>query len=241
MPVLLEWGPVGAAAFAPQCDVAVVVDVLTFSTTVTVAADVGVGVVPYRWADSTAVEDAVAWEAPLVLPRDAAGPGEVSLSPATFRAANGVSRVVLPSPNGSTVCAVLAETGVDVVVASLRNRRAVASYLARRDDRVLVVAAGERWPDGSLRPAIEDLWGAGGVVAALHDLGARAVSDEAAAAAAAYRLVEHRLLDALTACLSGAELVGRGYASDLAIAAELDTSDAVPVLEGGELVPVPAR
>ena len=74
---------------------------------------------------------------------------------------------MLPSPNGSTICAILAEAGADVVVAGLRNRRAVAAHLLERGGRVLVVPAGERWPDGSLRPAIEDLWGAGGVVAAV--------------------------------------------------------------------------
>ena len=38
----LEWGPTGAAAIGRGCDVAVVVDVLSFTTTVTVAADRGV-------------------------------------------------------------------------------------------------------------------------------------------------------------------------------------------------------
>ena len=37
----LEWGPTGAAAVGPGCGVAVVVDVLSFTTTVTVAADRG--------------------------------------------------------------------------------------------------------------------------------------------------------------------------------------------------------
>jgi phosphosulfolactate phosphohydrolase-like enzyme len=106
--VLLEWGPTGAAALAPDCDVAVVVDVLTFSTTVSVAADRGVDVVPYRWADGSA-------------------------------------------------------------------------------------------------------------------------------AAAAYRLVEGRLGEALWACPSGQELVGRGFPSDVTIAAELDASVVVPRLVDGVL------
>lgn len=228
MTVLLEWGPTGAATLAPQVGVALVVDVLTFSTTVTVAADLGIAVVPYRWADASAADEARARGARLAVSREAAGPGDVSLSPATFRTAAGHERVVLPSPNGSTICALLAEAGAEVVVASLRNRAAVARAVAGRD--VLVVPAGERWPDGSLRPAIEDLWGAGGVVAELVDLGATEVSDEALAAAAAYRLVEGRLGRALAACASGQELLGRGYASDVAIAAELDASRSIPRL-----------
>ncbi|WP_260850992.1 hypothetical protein [Rhodococcus sp. WB9] len=32
---------------------------------------------------------------------------------------------------------------------------------------VSVIAAGEKWPGGELRPAIEDLWGAGAVLSAL--------------------------------------------------------------------------
>ena len=42
---------------------------------------------------------------------------------------------------------------------------AVARWLQARGGTVAVVAAGERWPDGSLRPAAEDLWGAGAVLA----------------------------------------------------------------------------
>lgn len=51
-----------------------------------------------------------------------------------------------------------------MVGASLRNRRAVARWLTEQagpteqTGRVVVIAAGERWPDGSLRPPIEDLW-----------------------------------------------------------------------------------
>ena len=50
----------------------------------------------------------------------------------------------------------------DVVAASLRNAEAVGAWIGEQDyNSVAVVAAGERWPDGSLRPALEDLLGAG--------------------------------------------------------------------------------
>jgi 2-phosphosulfolactate phosphatase len=63
------------------------------------------------------------------------------------------------------------------------------------------------------------------------------VSDEALAAAAAYAIVESRIGEALTACPSGQELLDIGYASDVAVAAELDASPAVPVLTDGWLLP----
>ena len=237
MELRLEWGPTGAAALAPECDVAVVVDVLTFSTTVSLAADHGVAVRPYLWADASAEDEARRLGATLAVARDAATPGDVSLSPETFREAGDLTRVMLPSPNGSTICAILAEGGADVVVAGLRNRRAVAAYLLDRGGRVLVVPAGERWPDGSLRPAIEDLWGAGGVVAAMLETDPSVeASEEAQAAAAAYRLVEPRIGAALAACPSGRELIDWGYASDVTIAAELDQSQAVPALRDSWLV-----
>jgi 2-phosphosulfolactate phosphatase len=235
----LEWGPTGAKALAPECNVAVVVDVLTFSTTVSVAVDEGIQVKPHRWADASASDAALAAGATLAVPRPDAAAGDVSLSPGTFRSANRLSRVLLPSPNGSTICAVLAEAGATVVVGCLRNRQAVARFLAERGGRVLLVPAGERWPDDSLRPAIEDLWGAGGIAAALLDgrTPEVAVSDEALAAAAAYAIVESRIGEALTACPSGQELLDIGYASDVAVAAELDASPAVPVLTDGWLLP----
>ena len=54
--IRLEWGPTGAAAITRDADVAVVVDVLSFSTTVTVALGRGITVHPFRWRDERAVE-----------------------------------------------------------------------------------------------------------------------------------------------------------------------------------------
>ena len=73
---------------------------------------------------------------------------------------------MLPSPNGSTICAALA--GADVVVAAgcLRNAAAVGAWLAQQPGDAVVVAAGERWDDDGLRPALADLRGAGAVLRA---------------------------------------------------------------------------
>src|SRR6184192_1075931 len=81
-----DWGPVGAGVVAG--DIVAVVDVLSFTTAVTVAADRGIDVYPYRWRDETAVAYAVQYGATLAVGRSAAGPDEVSLSPASIPASD---------------------------------------------------------------------------------------------------------------------------------------------------------
>lgn len=86
-----------------------------------------------------------------------------------------------------------------VLTAAFRNRAAVAEWLAGQQDDlggtlvIGIIAAGERWPDDSLRPAVEDLWGAGAVVAALTELGFAAPSPEASAAVAAFESVRDKI------------------------------------------------
>lgn len=234
----LEWGPTGAAAVARDADVAVVVDVLSFSTSVSVAVSRGITVFPFRWRDDRAAAYAEELDANLALQRQDAHfrPGSVSLSPVSLQRARGIERLVLPSPNGSTICAELAGSGVTVVAACLRNAGAVAEWLARRladGATVAVVPAGERWADGSLRPAVEDLWGAGAVLAEL-DPGLMSV--EARLAVAAWREVADRPLEHLLSCASGAELVAKGYEEDVAIAGRPSSSATVPVLSEGAFV-----
>lgn len=233
---------------------AVVVDVLSFTTSVTVAADAGITVLPYRWGDDGARDLAVERSAVLAQPRSDTRDGGVSLSPRSIRDNALASAIVLPSPNGSTIAEKLAGSGAVVVAAALRNRAAAGRWLARQltgslvepghaKAVVLLVPAGERWPDGSLRPAVEDLWGAGGVADELRQrLGgsgiedrpaSRLLSPEANAARLAYVGVRDGLDDALGACASGRELVESGWPDDVAIAGELDSSLSVPVLVDG--------
>jgi 2-phosphosulfolactate phosphatase len=233
--VRLDWGPTGGAAVARGADVAVVVDVLSFTTTLGIAVARGTRVHPFRWKDERAAAFAAERGAVLAVGRfEAAGVADPppSLSSALLLTSAPVDRLVLPSPNGSTICAALAAVVPTVVGASLRNRRAVARWLAPRlADGVVVafVPAGERWPDGTLRPGLEDLWCAGAVLDAL-DLSEVRVSPEAQHAAASYSLVTGDLPGALAECASGRELAAVGFAADVEAAAELDAEDVVPVL-----------
>jgi 2-phosphosulfolactate phosphatase len=233
--VRFDWGQAGAAAIAEGADVAVVVDVLSFTTTLCVAVERGMTVLPYRWKDERAAAYAEERSATLAMGRLEARslPGDVgvSLSPAAMARVSGVDRVVLPSPNGSSIAFGLADSGCTVVGACLRNRTAVARWLQAHGGTVAVVAAGERWPDDSLRPAAEDLWGGGAVLALLDDAN---LSPEARLAADAFRAVEADLGARLRDCASGVELAAAGFAEDVDVAAELDVSDVVPLLADGE-------
>ncbi len=234
--VRLEWGLRGARELVGGAvGAVVVVDVLSFTTSVTVAVERGTAVRPHPWGTDSALALAAELDAVCAVGRAAAGSGEISLSPASILAAEPVERLVLPSPNGSAICAALPEGSVVVVAASLRNATAVGLWLAARHGPVGVVAAGERWgDDASLRPAVEDLWGAGAVVAALVAARPTArVSPEAEAARTASEAVRADAVAQLRGCASGVELVEKGFAADVAVAAEVDASSVVPVLTDG--------
>lgn len=112
----------------------------------------------------TAVAFADSVHAVLADGRDPAGP---SLSPSSMHALAHGASVVLPSPNGSTCAIAASEAGTAVLAGCLRNAAAVGAWADKADGPVTVIACGETWPDGSLRPALEDLLGAGAILAAM--------------------------------------------------------------------------
>ncbi len=246
--VRFDWGSAGADAIVAANTIAVVVDVLSFTTTLSVALDRDVSVIPYRWNDADGAQElADRRGATLARPRSRAVAGEASLSPMSIRSVASLSRLVLPSPNGSALAHQIAQDDSNGCVgASLRNARAVARWIVDQVDdssgtaaatrSVAVVAAGERWPDGSLRPAVEDLWGGGGLICALKALGFDDVSPEAESAAVAYEAASGDIGSMLRECASGRELIESGFGSDVEIAAEVDESTVVPLLVDGEFV-----
>ncbi|WP_034384182.1 2-phosphosulfolactate phosphatase [Deinococcus sp. YIM 77859] len=232
--VRLEWGEPGVQHLAPWADAVVIVDVLSFSTAVDVGVSGGAAVLPFRWRDTRAATFAAAQGAVLAGDRDSGGP---TLSPASLLGLPPGTRLVLPSPNGGTLCALAQESSRAVVVAAcLRNAGAVGEWLRGRFARVLVVPAGERWPGGTLRPALEDSLGAGAVVEALCRSPGLSPSPEAAGARATFQALRKRLPELLSGCASGLELMGRGFPEDVTLAAELNVSSCVPVLQEGAFV-----
>lgn len=244
--VRLDWGPVGARA--TRADISIVVDVLSFSTSVCIAVERGMRVYPYRWNDARAQAFADEHEAVLAVGRlestkdgAAAAP---SLSPAGLLSCAACPRLVLPSPNGSTIAIGLHLAGAAVAVGCLRNARAVAEWLAPAVEcgrSVAVIAAGERWSyDDSLRPALEDHLGAGAILSSLVALGhGERMSPEARAAAELFNAEQGRLDQCMTDCVGGLELAGNGFKADVDAAADLNSSRTVPVLANGAFVPAP--
>jgi len=225
----LDWALNGV----DDAECVVVVDVLSFTTTLSVAIDRGAQVLPLPRQHESAAEFAREHRATLAVGRrEAVSAGGVSLSPASIREAPSLDRLVLPSPNGSAISHRLATTGCTVLAACLRNAGEVARWITEnRPATVSVIAAGERWPDGSLRPALEDLIGSGAVLDGLPaDV---ELTPDAQAARAVFRDARSDLLERLLGCPSGTELVAAGFRKDVEIAGELDTSTLIPVLVEG--------
>jgi 2-phosphosulfolactate phosphatase len=227
-----EWGLEGVRTLAPISDVVVIVDVLSFCTCVDIVASNGASVYPYRFRDETAQAYADSLGAELARPyRTTDG---YSLSPASLVAVPEGTRLVLPSPNGATLT--LATGGVPTFAGCLRNARAVAEAARKVGRHISVIPAGERWPGDTLRPAIEDLIGAGAVISHLvGELGGNP-SPEAEAAAAVYAHFWDQLEWAIETCGSGKELVSRGFPDDVALAADLNASECAPRLVDGAYV-----
>jgi len=231
-PVACEWGSAGVKALRDHVAVLVIVDVLSFSTAVDVALSRGATVIPFPLGDpALARAEAERRGARLAAPRRAGA--QLSLSPASLRQLSPGERLLLPSPNGSRLSREAAPAMV--FTACLRNFPSVAAATARHagDRAIGVIPAGERWPDDTLRPAIEDWLGAGAVIDALD----RPTTAEARVARDAFRAATDDLPTLVRDSISGRELIERGFLSDVEIATERGVSGIAPFLLDGAFQP----
>lgn len=218
--VRLEWGLSAVEQLAGKVDCTVIVDVMSFSTCVSLAVNNGACVYPYPWKDASAIEYGMKIGASTASPdRRFSGEG-YSLSPASLRNISDGEKLVLPSPNGSAVSFKARDAGIVVFSGCFRNISATANA-CRSFGRVLVIPCGERWPDGSLRPCIEDYVAAGGIIAAM---GRENCSPEAQAAVAAWQHYQKQNLVLLRECSSALELTQRGFDEDVDLCLEVDKS-----------------
>ncbi|PWD50883.1 phosphosulfolactate phosphohydrolase [Serinibacter arcticus] len=137
--------------------------------------------------------------------------------------------------------AAAASTGGAVVLrADLTNAAAVATAcLAIQHERasrtsIAVVAAGDGGAFSS-----EDLLGAGAVVAALSERGTDHTSPEAAVACEAFAGLRRAVVHLVSASVAGRALAADGRGDEVAAAARLDSSTAVPRWSDGDWSPAP--
>jgi 2-phosphosulfolactate phosphatase len=226
--VLSEWGMCGVELLRDRATVLVIVDVLSFSTAVDVAVSRGAEIYPFPLGDMEAAEAAAERVgAVLAKPRRAAG-GQYSLSPASLLSAPAGLKLMLPSPNGSRLSLAC---GVPVLAGCLRNAEAVA-HAARElsaGGTIGVIPAGERWPDGGLRPAVEDFLGSGAIINLLD----MPCSPEAQLTVNAYRASQGDITAMIRGSMSGKELAEGGFVDDVEIALQQNVSACAPVLRDG--------
>lgn len=241
--VHLAWGRRGAQQAAERGDMLVVIDTLRFSTAAVTAIHHGALIYPSPTdaATFTALAQRVNGEIALSLrnvpasARSASFSARYTLSPLSYLGIEPGTRVILPSPNGSTCCQYGASTPY-LFIGALVNARAVADTIARlmatSNLNTTVLACGERWKtpaeEGILRFALEDYLGAGAILSALP----YAQTMEAQACAATFQAMQKQLETALWDCESGQELQEKGLGEDVRYAAQLHIYDTVPALRG---------
>lgn len=220
-----EWGRHGLEKCSATSDAVIIIDVLSFSTCVDIVTEKGGCIFPYRYKDDTSVEYAKSVNAHLTsFKRSSELP---SLSPVSLKNIPPGSRIVLPSPNGSELT--LLSGSKLTICACLRNFTAVAGYVNTLDGNITVIAAGEKWPDGSIRFAIEDFLGAGAVLSLLQ----AELSIEAQACRSFFTANQQNTESIIYGCISGRELAERGFKCDVDAALELNISGSIPVLHSG--------
>lgn len=232
----MEWGARGAREAAELGDIIIVVDILSFSTTVVTAVHQGAIIYPYpAFKDGKELEYAEKVGAELIFGRaESMKLGNPTLSPVTFNQTHKHKKYVLCSLNGA-LCSWVAAKVPALLIGSLLNSSAVATYANKLQAQtcadITVIACGEQWEDAiesenKLRPALEDYLGAGAILSKLNG----EKSPEAELCASAFKSAEKRVQDLIWDCGSGRELRLKGYEKDVLHATQLDAVINVPIL-----------
>jgi 2-phosphosulfolactate phosphatase len=237
----VEWGATGAKLAAARGDIVVIVDVLSFSTSITLAVSRGATVFSFSHQEIDVLGGPEAISAQLnanLIDRDRrAINSRFSLSPASLTNTNDNDRIIFTSLNGAN-CTAAAKASPVVLIGALTNRYAVADAVAQLlrstvSDRCTLIACGEHWSSISdahgeaIRPGIEDLIGVGAIANRL--IPNFTLSEEALSAASAFASTRDRLFESLSSSVSGRELIAKGFGTDIELAVELDSVGEVPV------------
>lgn len=235
----IDWGPKGTYEAANRNDILIIVDVLSFSSTVVTALHQGVIIYPFPMEGDVNSFGASINAEVLFDRREGKRLGRPSLSPVSFNEAHKGKKFVLCSPNGAT-CTKLSGKVPALLIGSLLNASAVAKAAnevqKRTNANITVIACGERWSnleenEDKLRPCIEDYLGAGAILNFLEGT----KSPESKVCIAAFQNSREQLEELIWESGSGRELRGKDFADDVKHSSRLDVFQEVPILVQDDL------
>ncbi|MCF7810108.1 2-phosphosulfolactate phosphatase [bacterium] len=234
-----DWGSEGAASAAERGDIIVIVDTLSFSTSVVTAVHNG-GIIYPAVDQDDLLEIAGRIDAVKAVQRSKVpSEGRFSLSPETFIELEAETSVILASPNGASCCRA-AKSASNVFVASLINAEAMGKTLERIMDltgsNVTLIACGEQLQSGldnpGIRFAIEDMLAVGAILSYIL----KDKSPEAQVCEAAFGAIEHFIDEMIWDSISGRELRSSGFGHDVNYSARMNIIDTVAAMENDKMV-----
>lgn len=230
----VEWGIRGAREAAERGDIVIIVDVLSFSSTVVSALRNGAIIYPYPpHLDGKGFAEKLGAE--YILGRaEAVRLGRPTLSPVSFNEEHADKKYVLTSLNGA-FCTWAASKVPALLIGSLLNAESVAAYANRLRKQVgadiTIVPCGEQWSDveeneNNIRPCIEDYLGAGAILSYLEG----EKSPEAVVCIGAFQHSKHKINELIWESGSGRELRQKGFEEDVKFCSRLNVYRTVPCL-----------
>ncbi len=236
----LEWGYAGIPPAVDRRDVLVIIDTLSFSTSVVTGVHNQGVIQPLPDLEDFDQHGLAADIEVAVHRHEVPDKGQFSLSPLTYDRDLTGQTIVLWSLNGGTCC-LMDRNASAVIVGALVNATAVAGTIrllinSGRAVGVTILACGEHYPDPkkareTLRFAIEDYLGTGAILAGL-DIDK---SPEAVVCERAYLQSKHDLTSLIWHSTSGRELRDMGFPDDVRFATRIDRYNTVPVLHNSTL------
>lgn len=230
----VEWGLRGAREAAERGDITIIVDVLSFSSTVVTAVHYGAAIYPHP-KNEHAQDYAEKVQAKLILGRaEAAEIGFPTLSPVSFGDKHKGQKFVICSLNGA-LCTWVASHVPALYMGCLLNASAVADAANQMQSEsganITVIPCGEQWNDvqtgeNRLRPAIEDYLGAGAILDQLKG----SKSPEAEVCVNAFQNSKHQIERLIWNSGSGKELRQRGFENDVIHCSRLNVYSAASKL-----------
>lgn len=221
-----EWGLEGLDALLDLSDVIIIIDILSFSTCVDIITSNKSPVFPYLYKDESALN--FAKENNLIL-AEKRNKDKISLSPYSLINIPKNSKILLPSPNGSTLSFYTnkAKKKLSVICSCLRNFRACAELAQEIGKNITIIPAGEKWNNNTTRFAIEDFLGAGAIIS---EIKSNSLSPESFLALNSFNSVKNDIYQIIKKSASGKELIEKGFEEDVKIACELNASNNTPIL-----------